>query len=126
MEKVEIAFNDSVVTPFAAILRKLGEQGALWCTSIAAKSLINDLVWFSQAGRRGFDPRLPLHEINNLRIPGNTVCSNLLLLQPDGLFQRVDCIHSAVERRPGILILIYVNAVFHLISSNLRINPYFI
>jgi hypothetical protein len=57
----EIVYRDSVVTPFAVISGKLGEQGVLWCASMRAKSLINDLLSFSQAGRYGFDPRLPLH-----------------------------------------------------------------
>jgi hypothetical protein len=34
--------------------------------AIAAKFFISNSRSISQAGRRGFDPRLPLHEINNL------------------------------------------------------------
>jgi hypothetical protein len=33
----------------------------------------------SQAGRRGFESRLPLHLFNKLESPGKTICSILLL-----------------------------------------------
>jgi hypothetical protein len=57
----KIVFRDSAVILFAVICGKLGEQNALSCSFVYAISLINELVCFSQAGRRGFDPRLPLH-----------------------------------------------------------------
>jgi len=47
----------------------------------------------------------------------------LLLLQINGFLERVDGVHPAVERGPGILILVYIDAVAHLIGPNLRINP---
>ncbi len=35
----------------------------------------------SQAGRRGFDPRLPLHLFNNLGETPKTLCSKMLQLE---------------------------------------------
>jgi hypothetical protein len=59
-----VLISDSRVIPFVVILPKLGEQNALLYASVNAISLINDLVSFSQAERRGFDLRLPLHKVN--------------------------------------------------------------
>jgi hypothetical protein len=56
------SFCDSVVTPFAIKSWKLRQHGALLCASVAVKSWINDLSLFSQAGRRRFDPGLPLQK----------------------------------------------------------------
>jgi len=47
--------------------------------TVDAKYRIYNPRLFSQAGRRGFDPRLPLHEINQLRRLTSAICSNLLL-----------------------------------------------
>jgi hypothetical protein len=64
---------------------------------------------FSQAGRRGFEPRLPLHQINNLGTNASYAAgfggSTLILHDPDlpngarvtlsngraGIFRRVSC-----------------------------------
>ena len=36
----------------------------------------------SQAGRRGFEPRLPLHKINNLKRSASQACSKMLQNYP--------------------------------------------
>jgi len=63
----EIVFRDSVVTPFAVKMRKLSEHSVQNASQETPKALINDLYSFSQAGRRGLDPRLPLQLFNNLQ-----------------------------------------------------------
>jgi hypothetical protein len=46
--------RDSVVIPFAAKVWKLGKLCGVWWSWLVPKSLITDVVLFSQAGRRRF------------------------------------------------------------------------
>ena len=46
---------------------------------------VSNLLSSSQAGRRGFEPRLPLHLFNHLHTSPNQLLSHLSQLDADGL-----------------------------------------
>jgi carboxymethylenebutenolidase len=80
----------------------------------------------SQAGRRGFDPRLPLHVFNNLRTSCKTICSNLLLT---GRIQPPTPIFYPQAQGPSPAILLLPQAVHDIsgesaIARNLAAEGY--
>ena len=102
----------------------------------------------SQAGRRGFDPRLPLHLFNNLgsilelsllrllrfpsacRLPLPSTSSRFPKLLQTSAYLLVDkeVFHLAnrcqfvLKLADGILILAHVHSVAHLSASSVRVN----
>ena len=74
----------------------------------------------SQAGRRGFESRLPLHKINSLESPFTTFCSNLLPYITPTAFSSV---LTASLRFSKEFVLVRGHAVPHLVRPDLPINP---
>src|SRR5437899_448117 len=63
--------------------RRISELHCLVSTPWTHKSFIYKRPLNSQAGRRGFDPRLPLHVFNHLHTSPNQLLSHLSQLAAD-------------------------------------------
>ena len=66
---------------------------------------------------------IPVSRSNRFNKLPTSPPNDLLQLQSHGLVAGVDSVLPAFERGSGILILIYVDAVAHLVGSHLRIDP---
>src|ERR1700677_2223190 len=64
--------------------RGISELGCLVSTPWTHKSFIDKCRLTSQAGRRGFEPHLPLQLFNNLHTPPNQLLSHLSQSDADG------------------------------------------
>jgi len=96
-----------------------GQDATPW----TRKLLIFKCITGSQAGRRGFEPRLPLHLFNDLHFPVSP-CAPFVLRLDDWQQTALHLIHSGLSDfhwRLRVHILVYVQAVPKLIGHQLAI-----
>jgi hypothetical protein len=71
---------------------RINSLGSSATNLVDAKFCIFNLRSISQAGRRGFESRLPLHLFNHLRPLCFKSCSKMLQLVHHGAFECIDCL----------------------------------
>ncbi len=77
----------------------------------------------SQAGRRGFDPRLPLQLLQQLASSSQQVGSNWLrLVNAKRGFEAVHCRSPAIKACSGVDVFVHINGVAHLLGPALRVH----
>ena len=80
----------------------------------------------SQAGRRGFESRLPLQILQQLASSSKQVGSNWLhLVDAKRCFEAVHGLSTALKTCSGIDVFVYIDGVPHLLGPDLRVHVEF-
>ena len=84
---------------------------------------ISNRCVISQAGRRGFEPRLPLQILQQLASSSQQVGSNWLhLVDAKCRFEPVHGLSPALKTGSGIDVLVYIDGVAHLLGPDLGVD----